>query len=101
MDKEVFLNEDEIIKIIESLKSKKEKLNEIIEKQKVINKRMIESWGGTSGEKAYEKIKKHERKYELYMNSINVRIEFLEKVRNSYIGFDNYINQKINNNGNM
>ena len=101
MSKEIFLNEEEVNKTLESLKAKRDKLIEIIDNQKKINEKMFDSWGGTSGEKAYEKIKLHEKKYEMYINSINIRIEFLEKVKEAYIGFDNYINKKIDSNSNM
>ena len=101
MNKEIYLNEEEVNKTLEALKNKKERLKEIIDKQKNLNKRMHEAWKGTSGDKAFEMIKKHEDKYELYLNSIEIRINFLEKVMKTYIGFDNYLNKKIDENSNI
>ena len=101
MNREIYFNDEELNKIIESLNKKKDKLIEIIDKQKNMNEKMHMFWGGTSGDKAYEALKKHEKKYESYINAINIRIDFLEKVKRSYLNLDDYLNKKINDNGNI
>ena len=95
MNKSIYLNEDEVNKILEKLIEKRKKLIELLETQKNIREKMHVSWSGTSGDKAYEAFKKHEKKYEIYLNAINKRIIFLERVKRAYINIDNYLNNKI------
>lgn len=73
-------NKEEIKQVIISLKETRDKLALILSKQKEINKKIINNWGGSNGEKAYETLENHSSKYDTYLEQINKDIEHLESI---------------------
>ena len=98
MNKTIYISEEEVDVLLDSLNQSKERLKEMIDKQKEIDNNMHKAWGGTSGDKAYETIKKHEKKYTLYLDALNIRIIFLEKVKKAYFSLDKKLDEIIDNN---
>lgn len=98
MNGKVYINSDQVNVVMQNINSIQKRLNDAIEKQKQLKEQMHKAWGGTTGDKAYEKLVKYEKKYDVYIRMLNKRIKFLEEVINSYQGWDDSINKKIDEN---
>jgi len=92
------LNEKEIDNALISLKSTRRRLAIAIEKQENLFKKLFICWGGTSGEKVQETLKKHAKRYEEYIKNLDNNIKYLESVRNAYRIADEGLSKKIDSN---
>ncbi len=88
----------QLSEILQNITSLRNRLNTFVEKQNNIKKRMHDAWGGTSGDKAYEKLNKYEKKYDKYIKMLNKRIKFLKNIIETYSAWDNNISSEIDGN---
>ncbi len=98
MNRNVFINTDQVDLIVQNINSIQSRLNETIEKQKDLKEKMHLAWGGTTGDKAYERLTKYETKYDAYINMLNKRIKFLQAVTSAYVDWDSLISKKVDEN---
>ena len=101
MDQNIEVKTEILENKIALLKTERDKLADIFGVQKDTTEKMNESWGGTNGEKAQERLKKHYNKYETWIDKIDERIEFLQKIVDAYKNADNTINNKIDSNADI
>ena len=88
MNYKIYVNSEEIDKILASLRNILIRLEKTIDNQKNINSNMHNAWSGTTGDAAYDAMKKHEEKYTGYIAGLKKRIAFLEAVKNAYTELD-------------
>lgn len=98
MNYKINVNDEEIDKVLISLRSILDRLEKMVDGQKSINSNMHKTWRGTTGDASYDALKKHEDKYSIYIDGLEKRIEFLEAVKNAYFELDNNINKILDEN---
>ena len=94
----------DIVKIKDSItkmKDVKTRLEKVRDSQTECTKKLLETWGGTTGEEINRILKEHSSNYTAYISNLDSRIKFLETVKNSYDEFDKTVNTKIDNNADM
>jgi uncharacterized protein YukE len=101
MDQNIAINTEVLENKIELLKSQRDRIKEVFDTQDKTTKKLPESWGGTNGEEAYERLTKHNLKYEPFINEIDERINFLQKIVDSYKKADVTISNKIDSNADV
>lgn len=98
MDRKIFFDENKLIITINNLKNIRNRLKIELDNQNQNVKTMQYLWKGTTGEKAYDMLIRHNKKYEKYLNMVDKRILFLEKVKKLYKLSDNLTGNKIDDN---
>ena len=101
MNGNMYVNEQQLNIVIESLKQQRNSLKNALDQQIKNIDEMKQYWTGTSGDKAYETLIHHKEKYASYINSMDEKITFLEQVRNSYKKLDIGISNTLDNNAEM
>ena len=101
MDQNIAINSEVLESKIEQLKNQRDRIKDIFDIQEKTTKKMTESWGGTNGDLAYERLTKHNLKYEPWINEIDDRINFLQKIVDAYKNADTTINNKIDSNADI
>ena len=95
MEDIIDLKEKEITIALNSLKQNRNRLVTALNKQKELIKKLSYCWGGTNGEKVYDILVKHSKKYSGYISKLDKNIAYLESVRNSYRIADEGLYKKI------
>lgn len=78
------------------INTKRNALNEFLERQKANAEKLHEAWKGTTGEEVYEKLTNHSKtKYENYLSQFDRRTKFISNVIEKYTEFDDETKRKI------
>ena len=101
MNGNMYVNEQQLNIVIESLKQQRNSLKNALDKQINIIDEIKNYWTGTSGDKAYETLIKHKEKYASYVSSMDEKITFLENVRNAYKKLDTGFSNTLDSNTEM
>lgn len=98
MNYKIYVNDDEINKLLTKLQQVEKDMQEFISNQQLVNEKMHNQWSGTSGDKSYDTIVEHGKKYNLYLLGLKKRRVFLENVKNAYFELDDKLNKKLDEN---
>ena len=98
MDQNIEIDTNLMESKISLLKEQRDKIKEVFDTQEKTVKKLPDSFGGTNGEKAYEKLTKHNLKYEPWIDELDEKIEYLQKIVDAYKNADITINNKIDSN---
>ena len=96
--KRIMIDTGRLSGILQNLIGLKSRLEQFVDTQQNIKTRMHNAWGGTSGDKANEKLEIYSKKYPAYLKMLNKRINFLKAVIDAYSAWDYNINKKIDEN---
>ena len=94
----IYIDSSKLDNLIELFKSIKDKIKNVKESQISSTKNIKENWGGGVGEDISKELDDHIKVYESYVENIDKKIDFLEKVKEAYVNTDSQLDKKADNN---
>ena len=91
----IFISTDALKGIVSKLREERNRISELLEVESKATDDMTNFFGGTCGDKAYEKLKRHNLRNDKIIKNMDNRISFLESVIESYEKIDKDINSRL------
>ena len=95
MQNSIYIDRKQLSEKVEKLRTEKEKMKSLFEKINNDVTKIPDYWSGDSGEKTFEKLSKHRKKYESIINEIESYISFLEKMCSTYSTMDSAVEKQF------
>ncbi|MBO5376077.1 MAG: WXG100 family type VII secretion target [Bacilli bacterium] len=97
----IYINPEQLENKIIQLKDEKQKIEIVFSEIKNDVNNMINYWSGSSGEEAYNVLVEYTKDFNVIINTLNKKINFIEKALEAYRKMDSLINKKLEENSNI